>query len=173
MLTQWALRIQQVLVGKDPIQTLKRLALAAMAGGVLFLTAKFVATPVRITGESMEPTCRNGQIKWVNRWAYSRGEPRRGDIVAIQGTNSGFVYLKRIIGLPGETIAITNGAVTINGVPLAEAYVIERERWNVPSIRLGSTQYLVIGDNRSMPQDFHTFGRVERRQIAGRIFSRL
>jgi signal peptidase I len=117
----------------------------------------------------MEPTCRSGQIKWVNRLAYRWSAPKRGDVVAIQGNDLRFLYLKRVIGLAGEMIAITNGTVVINGVPLAEPYVNEQEEWDVPPIRLRENQYLVIGDNRVMHQALHLFGTVDRSRIVGHV----
>jgi len=108
-------------------------------------------------------------MKWVNRLAYRRSAPKRGDVVAIQGSDRRFLYLKRVIGRPGEVFAMTNGSVVINGVPLAEAYVTRQGDWNVPPIRLRETQYLVIGDNRVMPQALHLFGAVDRSRIVGRV----
>ena len=77
--------------------------------------------------------------------------------------------VKRIVGFPGERIAITEGQVLVNGVPIDEPYVTERQPWNVRDVQLGSQEYYVIGDNRGMPRHLHDFGRASRRRIAGRV----
>lgn len=158
-----------VLLGRRPVRTLVRVVILLGIGGMLCWTARDIVTPVRILGQSMEPTFRSGQVRWVNRLAYRGSAPMRGELVAIQGNDRRFLYLKRVIALPGEWFAMTNGSVVINGVPLAEAYVTQPGDWNVPPIRLRATQYLVIGDNRAMPQALHLFGAVERSRIVGRV----
>ncbi len=160
---------KSILIGKQPARTLEQVAMLALLGGSLIAMFRFVMTPVRITGSSMEPTCHSGQIRWINRLAYWRTPPQRGDVVAVQGNNPRFLYLKRLIGLPGETVTITKGVVFINDAPLPEEYATRSEEWQVPPVRLGSNLYLIIGDNRWMSQDLHVFGTIERGQIAGRL----
>ena len=160
---------QSLVIGRQPVRTLVRVAVLLVVGTALYLTLKFILTPLRVVGISMEQTCRSGEIKWLNRLAYRWSTPKRGDVVAVQGNDRRFLYLKRVVELPEETVCITNGVVVINGVPLAEAYLSESREWNVPPLRLGENQYLVIGDNRAMDQVIHDFGAVERCQIAGHV----
>ena len=93
--------------------------------------------PVRISGISMEPTYDDGTVNLVNRFSYYWKQPARGDVVAIRTSGSHIMFLKRIIGLPGETIAIEEGVVLINGKPLDEPYLLNRQPWDVflPKIR--------------------------------------
>jgi signal peptidase I len=77
--------------------------------------------------------------------------------------------VKRIIGLPGERIAITRGQVEVDGTPLEESYVVHRRPWDLPEIALGPREYFVVGDNRGMNAVDHEFGGVDRDRIAGRI----
>ena len=78
------------------------------------------------------------------------------------------MYLKRVIGLPGESVAFTGGVVYINGQALDEPYEKGDCDWNLPPVKLGPTEYFVVGDNRSMPSQFHVFGKVERDHIVGK-----
>jgi signal peptidase I len=78
------------------------------------------------------------------------------------------MYLKRVIGMPGETVAFVNGQVLINGQALDEPYEKLPCGWNLPPEKLGPDEYFVVGDNRSMPSENHTFGKVERNRIVGK-----
>jgi signal peptidase I len=78
------------------------------------------------------------------------------------------MYMKRIIGLPGETVAFVDGRVLINGEVLDEPYEKTACDWNRDPVKLGATEYFVVGDNRTMPIELHTFGKVERNRIVGK-----
>jgi signal peptidase I len=80
------------------------------------------------------------------------------------------MYMKRIIGLPGETVAFHDGHAYINGRLLDEPYVKSSCDWEHEPIQCGPDQYYVVGDNRSMPFEFHTQGRAERNRIVGKLF---
>ena len=133
-----------------------------------FIVFHFILLPVRITGISMLPTLRNGSVNCVNRVAYMFHEPQRGDIVSVRLAGIHVMYMKRIIGLPGETVAFVNGQVLINGEILDEPYEKTLCDWNLSPEKLGADEYFVVGDNRTMPAKDHTFGRVERERILGK-----
>ena len=80
------------------------------------------------------------------------------------------MYLKRIIGLPGETVEIRHGVVHVNGEVLAEPYLQLRGQWDLKNQSLSADEYFVVGDNREVPMHHHTFGRVKRRRIVGRMW---
>jgi len=154
-------------IGRSLGATLIRALLMALA---LLLTSQYVISPVRAYGISMQPTFEPGAWLWLSRLAYLRRPPARGDIVAVNLAGGHAVLVKRVVGLPGERIAITEGEVLVNGVPLAEPYVTERQPWNVGEAQLGPREYYVIGDNRGMPAPLHDFGRAAQSRIAGRVF---
>ena len=79
------------------------------------------------------------------------------------------MLLKRIIALPGETVAITDGVVFINGQPLDEPYVKKRDAWQLKPVKLADDELFLIGDNRGMDQRFHEFGRTEAKRIVGKV----
>src|SRR5262245_47526562 len=118
----------------------------------------------------MLPTYQPDKLNLVNRLAYVAGErPNRTDIVAIQMAGPHVLYVKRIIGLPGERVAVAGGQVQINGVELTEPYVHFRRPWDVREVTLGSREYFVMGDNRGMSAGEHDFGRVDAGRILGRV----
>lgn len=121
-----------------------------------------------IDGQSMEPTYQDGSFTLINRLSYTFRQPARGEIVAIKLAGRRLMLLKRIIGLPGETVIIRDGQVSINGTALAEPYLISPLPWNLSARVLIAEEYFVIGDNRRQPLEEHFFGRVYNQQIVGR-----
>ena len=81
------------------------------------------------------------------------------------------VLVKRIIGLPGERVRIDEGQVMIDDQPLDEPYCVYRLPWNINETRLGPDEVFVIGDNRSMLEKHHDFGRADRDRILGRLIN--
>ena len=79
------------------------------------------------------------------------------------------LYVKRVVGLPGERVAISGGQVQIDGTPLSEPYVRHRRPWDVPEVTLGPRELFVIGDNRGMSQGEHDFGRAQADRILGKV----
>jgi signal peptidase I len=160
-------------------RNLKWTALRAVVWAVLAVVGfKLSLVHVRVDGISMLPTCPDHAVYWVNRLAYLWHNPQRGDVVAIRFVRAEsearrlelphIMLLKRIIGLPGETVAFVNGKVLINGKVLDEPYEKQGCDWNAPPITLGPNEYYVVGDNREMPAQFHTHGVYPRSSIVGK-----
>jgi signal peptidase I len=159
-----------VVFGRNPKVTLARaLALAV----ICFIVFKFVLLHIRVEGISMTPNYPDQSVHYVNRLAYLWHGPRRGDVVGIRPSEPSIMgpsvmYLKRIIGLPGETVAFVNGKVLINGEVLDEPYEKLPCNWNRPPVKLGPDEYFAVGDNRTMPAELHEFGKVKRNRIVGK-----
>ena len=158
--------MRALLYGRNPKRTLIRVVILVAVFCVAF---GFVLLPIRITGISMLPTYPNGSLNLVNRLAYFRHEPQRGDVVSIRLTGPHVLFMKRIIALPGETVAFENGRVFINGKILAEPYEKFSCDWTRPPVTLAADEYFFVGDNRSMPQEDHTFGIQKRNRIVGKV----
>ncbi len=162
--------VRVLVVGRNWKFTLARLAVLVIACFVVF---HFILLPVRVEGISMLPTCRDGSVNFVNRLAYLWHPPRRGDVVGIRlsplDIRPSVMYLKRIIGLPGDTVAFVNGRVLINGQVLNEPYEKYDCDWDLPPVKLGPNEYFVVGDNRSMPPEFHVKGVAKSDQIIGKL----
>ena len=137
---------------------------------VSFVVFKFVLVPVRVDGGSMLPAYKENGVNFVNRLAYLFHEPRRGDVVAIKlRAGEHVMYMKRIVGLPGETVTFHHGRLLINGRPLDEPYVKFPCDWEHEPEPNGTDQYYVVGDNRDMPWADHVHGRAERGDIVGKL----
>jgi len=134
-----------------------------------YIVFGYVLLPIRLQGISMEPTYTDGGIDFANRLAYAWREPQRGDAVAIRMAGPSVVYIKRIVGLPGERIEIVMGVVSVNGEPLVEPNVARKSPWNLAPVTLGAGEYFVIGDNRAMRIEDHDFGRTTRDRIIGKM----
>jgi signal peptidase I len=139
-----------------------------VVAGTVVLMWKFVLLPIRVEGISMLPTYRSNQVNLVNRLAYAFGEPQRGDVVAIRMAGENIMLLKRIIGLPGETVSFRHGKAFINGEPLEEPYLKLPSYWNMPGKKVEPGYFYVVGDNRSMAVTDHEHGRTERKKIVGK-----
>jgi signal peptidase I len=159
---------QVVAMGRNPRNTLIRVGILIAVSYVLFFSG-LVLLPVRVDGPSMLPTYKNRSVNFVNRLAYLWHEPRRGDVVSVRYAGYHVMLMKRIIGLPGETVAFDDGTVLINGQPLDEPYRKWPSHWTLPPITLSPDEYFIVGDNRTMRWQDHTFGMVERWRIVGKV----
>jgi signal peptidase I len=158
--------LQRVVIGRNPYFTLVRVAILVVT---CFIVFKFILIPIRVEGVSMLPTYKGGRINFVNRLAYAFHEPERGDVVAIRLAGPSIMYMKRIIGKPGETIAFHDGHTYINGQPLEEPYVKTEWSWEQAPRTLADDEYYFVGDNRSMPMQDHEQGRAHRNRIVGKV----
>lgn len=135
---------------------------------VLFLAINALSARVRVENVSMLPTLKPGEFLLVNRVAYKFGQPSIGDIIVFHAPGENEMdYIKRVIGLPGDQVRITDGIVYINNQPLYELYIAEAPRysgtWDVPP-----NEYFVLGDNRNNSSDSHMWGFVPHDDIVGR-----
>jgi signal peptidase I len=135
---------------------------------VLYFGINAVSARVRVDGFSMRPTLQDGEYILVNKLAYKTGEPHRGDIVVfIFPVNPAEDLIKRVIGLPGESVAIHNGMVSVNGVVLTEPYIASPpaydNEWVIPE-----GQLFVLGDNRNDSRDSHQWGFLPIENVIGR-----
>lgn len=153
-------------IGRNPKNTAVRIAVLVIA---CFLLFHFALLPIRVNGISMWPTYHDRQVNFVNRLAYLWHEPQRGDVVSIKLAGASVMYLKRIVGLPGETIAFSDGKLLVNGEPLDEPYVKSTCDWTIPPVTLEAHQYYVVGDNRDMPEKDHVKGVASRQKILGKV----
>lgn len=139
----------------------------------------FVAQPFVVEGESMHPTFESGDYLIVDQISYRFGDIQRGDVVVFRYPNDESVfYIKRVIGLPGETVHIEQGATRItradgSELMLAEPYVVAEDATYTLDRTLGPDQYFVMGDNRPKSSDSRTWGALPKRDIMGRAYVRL
>lgn len=156
---------------------LVRFALIALV--IVIPIRVFVAEPFIVSGLSMFPTFNNGDYLIIDKISYELGSPQRDDVVVFRypGDTTKF-FIKRIIGLPNETVDIKGNDVTITnaahttGFKLDQPFV-ENQANNDTHFVLGSDEYFVMGDNRSASSDSRYWGAVKRNLLQGKAFVRL
>ena len=120
--------LSRLIIGSDPRRTLVRAGILVVAG---WLFVSYGILSVRGSGPSMQPTIGDGQLMVVDRVSYRLRRPRRGEVAAVTWEGDRAVLIKRILAGPGDTIAIADGVVDVNGVAIAEPYVVHRAKWNL------------------------------------------
>ena len=145
-----------------------------------YLIIEYAVEKSTMMGVSMNTTLNDGDKIIINKLAYFRNEPKRYDVIVFSQSKSGHGYynIKRVIGLPGETLEIVNGEVYVNGVKLQEVIPVEKMRvagLADEAIVLGDNEFFVLGDNRSVSVDSRTavVGLIDRRQILGKALYRV
>ena len=156
----------------------------------VWLLITFGLTFARVDGESMSPTLRSGDValllkypRWLRAWGLWQDYPRRGDIVVFRAPASseyafqpglfGLRYrpynIKRVIGIPGDTVEVSGGRVRVNAQPISEPYTAVSTDRSEPAVKLGPAQVYVLGDNRLIGEsvDSRYYGPVDLSDVAG------
>ncbi len=179
-------------VGREIIEAL---VLAA----VVFMLLQTTVRNFRVDGSSMDPTLEDGQYLLVNRLVYLRVDmdrlskivpfwqaeektsrhaihaPKRGEVIVFEfpdknPNNPRKDFVKRVVGLPGETIRMHDGVVFVNEVELVEPYLAEKDHSNAAEITLGEGEYYVLGDNRAHSNDSRAWGAVPDANLRGKVW---
>lgn len=168
---------------KKPIRGLsflKELAtFAFIAVCIIYPFRKFIAEPYIVSGASMSPTFETGHYLIIDKISYRFNLPQRDDVIVMkfpQDTSRDFI--KRIIGLPGETVIITNGVVRIINAEYPQGFIIDDSFVQFPksdtlTYTLTSNEYFVMGDNRAGSYDSRIWGALPREDIIGKPLLRL
>lgn len=152
---------------------LKVLAIAL----VIALTVRlWVAEPRFIPSSSMVPTLHIGDRLVIDKLSYHWRPPQRGDIVVFHppgqlvdlGYDGRQAFIKRIIGVPGETLQVRQGQLLLNGQPLAEPYRMESPSYETPALTVPPGYLFVLGDNRNDSNDSHVWGLLPQSNLIGR-----
>ena len=154
------------------------LKFAIIALAIVVPIRMFVAQPFVVSGESMFPTFDDGQYLIVDELSYNLGSVHRGDVVIFHyPVDPSRYFIKRIIGLPGETVDIKDGAVTIINKENPEGFKLTEDYIDEPFHTTGSYEtgdgYFVMGDNRNRSSDSRIWGIVPKKLLVGRAFVRL
>ncbi len=142
-----------------------------------FVFVWYFGQRVAVVGDSMSPILNNGDVTLVNRIVYDATAPKRGDIIVFKpkGNENSYYYIKRIIGLPGETVQILDGEIYIDGEKLEEDYGVSEitdPGIAAEEIELEGNEYFVLGDDRENSEDSRTadVGNVKRSYIYGKVW---
>lgn len=139
----------------------------------------FVVSPFVVDGESMHPTFENLDYLVIDEFIYRFREPARGDVIVFRyPKDPSLFYIKRIIGLPGETVSINHGVVDIltadgQKLALAEPYLVNEDATYTRDVSLLPGEYFVMGDNRPNSADSRVWGPLPKKDIIGRVDLRL
>ncbi len=134
----------------------------------VILIRTFIITPVRVDGASMDQTLEDGQILLL----YKLSNIDYGDIVVLDEEKEGEIIIKRIIGMPKDTVSIKDNTVYVNDEELEEDYAYG-ETSDYEEITLGDDEYFILGDNRPISKDSRYFGPVKEDEIIGKVIFRL
>lgn len=156
-------------IGKFIFSFIETVVVALVIAVVLYL---FIMTPHEVIGRSMYPTYEDGEYLMANKILYQVSEPKRGDVIIFKYSDTQD-FIKRIIGLPGETVGLQDGKIYINGKILDESGYLDDAIYTNGSdflhegetITVGEDEYFVCGDNRQHSSDSRTFGPISEDQI--------
>lgn len=158
----------------------ENLQIVIIALGLAILIRAFIAEPRFIPSDSMLPTLHIGDRVVVEKISYYLESPKTGDIVVFsppeqlqeQGFTQDQAFIKRIIGLPGQTVTVKKGLVYLNDKALVEKYIAEPPQYQWGPYRVPENQYFVMGDNRNNSNDSSQWGFLPKQNIIGRAIVR-
>ena len=172
---------------------------AVVLAAVVFMLLQVTVRNFKVDGSSMDPTLEDGQYLLVNRLVYLRVEldrlakivpfwkageglsrhaihaPKRGEVIVFEFPDSNpnnprKDFVKRVVGLPGETMRMFDGKVFVNEEVLDEPYLSQKDHSNASEITLGEGEYYVLGDNRTHSNDSRSWGAVPEANIRGKVW---
>jgi signal peptidase I len=155
-------------VARAALSWLRHLTLSVVIAIVIIL---FLYQPVRVEGTSMMPSLVNEERIFINKFVYRFSSIERGDTVVFQfPRDTSKSYIKRVVGMPGDTVLIDHGTVIVNGTTLDEPYVPQenRDETSYPAIKVEPDCYYVLGDHRNSSNDSRSWGTVKRGFIYGK-----
>lgn len=135
---------------------------------VVVLIRTFIITPVKVDGDSMKETLNDNDILLL----YKLGSIKRFDIVVLDEAYDNEKIIKRVIGMPGETVSIKNDKIYINGKVIDNSFAYGTTS-DVDKIELGEDEYFILGDNRLISKDSRYFGAITKDEIIGKVVFRL
>ncbi len=155
----------------------------------IFLLAMVIIVPIRyflvqpffVRGASMEPTFLDGEYLVIDELSYRLRDPRRGEVVVFRYPQSpSQFFIKRLVGLPGETITLSGGQVVVKNAQHPQGAVLDESSYLAPTVRTGGTvslvlaedEYFVLGDNREASSDSRSWGALPRHDVIGRAWLR-
>ena len=136
---------------------------------IIFLVIRFAIQSYRVSGPSMLPGLQTDDYVLVNKIAYLFHAPERGDVIVFHyPLDTSEDFIKRVIGLPGDTVSLDNKTVQVDGVVLHEPYISEAYNPSGKTIKVPMDEYFVLGDNRPLSDDSRDWGFVPKADLVGK-----
>ena len=149
-------------------RVIRSISVLVILGVSLWFTGQFIGMPAVIFGDSMLPTLHSWDVCWMQR--VHPYVPVRGDIIMFRTADDPpLQFIKRVIAVPGETLALQAGQVLINHCPLAEPYTTNNPAWSLVATNVPYGKVYVIGDNRTVPMEVAVQGLVATRLVQARL----
>jgi signal peptidase I len=155
------------------MKILREVGLTILIAVVVFICLRLTVQSYTVVMSSMEPNFYEGDCIMVNKVSYHSSGPQRGDVIVFDPPfDSPHPFIKRVIGLPGETVEINAGKVFIDGIPIEEEYIMASPTYTMPTTEIPENEYFVLGDNRNGSNDSHNGWMVPRDNIIGKAWFR-
>ena len=154
------------------MKILREVVITVLIAVAVFVCLRLTVQSYTVVMSSMYPTFEEGECIMVNKMSYRSSGPQRGDVIVFNPPfDSQFPFIKRVIGLPGETVEIKDGKVFIDGIPLEEdEYIKEPPDEPMPATEVPENEYFVLGDNRTNSNDSRNNWTVPQDNIIGKAW---
>jgi signal peptidase I len=153
------------------MKILREVGITILIAVAVFVLIQLTVQSYVVVMSSMEPNIHDGECIMVNKVSYHSSGPQRGQVIVFDPPfESEHPFIKRVIGLPGETVEIKDGKVFIDGIPLEEEYIMAPPNYTMTAREVPENQYFVLGDNRNNSTDSHTGWTVPRDNIIGKAW---
>ncbi len=153
------------------MKVFREVAITVLIAVAVFALLRLTVQSYTVVMSSMEPNFQEGECIMVNKVCYRSSAPQRGQVIVFNPPfGSAHPFIKRVIGLPGETLEIRDEKVFVNGIPLREEYVMAPPNYTMPATEVPETEYFVLGDNRNNSNDSHSGWMVPRDNIIGKAW---
>jgi len=147
---------------------MKNLISYAIVIAIVIVLKMFVFTTVQVVGGSMDPTLMDGELMFLNKLEYKINEVKRFDIVVVENVDAGKLIVKRVIGLPGETVSYMDNELYIDGVVVEEPFTHGDTINYIPEETMDFSGYFLVGDNRGISRDSRNDGSYAKDTILGK-----
>jgi len=153
------------------MKILREVGITILIAVAVFVCLRLTVQSYTVVMSSMEPNFQEGECIMVNKVCYRSSGPQRGEVIVFDPSfDSEYPFIKRVIGLPGETVEIKDGKVSINGTPLNEEYIMAPPNYTMPVTEVPENEYFVLGDNRNNSTDSSKGWTVPQDNIIGKAW---